>query len=150
MGRPPRPLLLTAALFLSASFLAGAEPAPGPAGLWKTIDDKTGKPKGTVRIYEENGEFFGRIESSLNPADAHERCDQCKDDRKDKPIIGLLIMRRMKKNGDEYGGGDILDPDNGSVYRCKFRIADQGRKLLLRGYIGFSLLGRSQAWTREP
>lgn len=125
---------------------------PGPAGLWKTIDDKTKKPRGQVLIYEQNGLFFGRIASTFNPAEALKRCVPCKDERKDQPVIGLLILRNMKGEGEdgEYDGGDILDPDNGTVYRCKMRLADGGKKLIVRGYIGFSLLGRSQTWLREP
>lgn len=122
---------------------------PTPVGRWKTIDDKTGNPKAIVQIYEENGKLFGKIEKSLNP-NAKKFCEKCKDDRKGQPIVGLLIIRGMARHGDEYSGGDILDPDNGSVYRCKMRLQEQGGKLSVRGFIGFSLLGRSQTWSREP
>jgi uncharacterized protein (DUF2147 family) len=125
--------------------------AVNPSGLWKTIDDKTGRPRGTVRIYEENGAFFGKIEATVDPAEAKKRCGLCKGERKDKPVIGLLILRNMKGQGGagEFGGGDILDPDTGFVYRCNMRLTSAGGKLVLRGYIGFSLLGRSQTWIRE-
>ena len=119
-----------------------------PAGLWITVDDKTHKPRGTVRVYQENGVFFGRIESSFNPAHLTEHCDKCTDDRKDAPIIGLVIMRGITKHGGEYGGGNILDPDTGSIYRCYFTMSADGQKLFLRGYLGVSLLGRTQTWTR--
>ena len=123
---------------------------PTPAGLWKTIDDRTGTPKGFVRIYEQDGLFFGRVEASVKPENALERCDKCSGERKDKLVVGMVILRRLKKSGIfEYSGGDILDPDTGIVYRCSFRIAEQGTKLLVRGYIGLSLLGRSQVWIRE-
>jgi uncharacterized protein (DUF2147 family) len=121
-----------------------------PEGLWRTTDDKTGKPKGIVRIYRENGAFFGRVESSIDPAKAKEVCDLCKDERRNKPVVGMVVLRNMRKNGDQYTGGDILDPDNGTVYRCKFWMQDQGRTLILRGFIGFSLFGRSQTWVRQP
>lgn len=120
-----------------------------PVGLWKTVDDKTGKPKGLVRIYEEKGRLFGKVEKSLDPANVKEKCEKCPGDRKDKPMIGLVILQNMEKHGSEYSGGEILDPDSGSVYRCKFKLADQGKKLELRGFIGFSLLGRNQTWLRE-
>jgi uncharacterized protein (DUF2147 family) len=120
-----------------------------PAGLWRTLDDKTGKPRGFVRLYEENGEIFGKIESSLDPADAKERCDKCSGARKNQPVIGLVILRGMKKTGQEYSGGDILDPDTGIVYRCRFRMLEEGKKLELRGYLGVSMFGRSQVWTRQ-
>jgi uncharacterized protein (DUF2147 family) len=120
-----------------------------PAGLWKTIDDKTGRARGFVRIYEQNGELFGKIESSLSPQDAREVCGRCSGERKDKPVIGMVILTGMKRTGSEYAGGEILDPDTGWVYRCKMRLVEGGRKLILRGYVGFSLLGRSQTWLRE-
>lgn len=120
-----------------------------PVGRWRTVDDKTGKPRSIVQIYEENGVYFGRIETSLNPATAGRRCDKCTDERKDQPIVGMIIIRSLKKDGAEFKGGDILDPDNGKIYRCRVRIKDQGNKLEVRGYLGASLFGRSQTWTRE-
>jgi uncharacterized protein (DUF2147 family) len=120
-----------------------------PVGRWTTVDDKTGKPKGIVQIYQQNGQLFGKVEASLDPAKAGKRCDKCSDSRKDQPIVGMVIMRDMKRDGDWWDGGDILDPDTGSVYRCKIKLTDGGRKLLVRGYRGISLLGRSQTWTRR-
>ncbi|MGO8855952.1 MAG: DUF2147 domain-containing protein [Steroidobacteraceae bacterium] len=79
----------------------------------------------------------------------HRVCVPCSDERKDQPIIGLIIIRNMKPDGNEYDGGDILDPDSGSVYRCKMHVERDGSRLALRGYIGFSLLGRSQTWERQ-
>jgi uncharacterized protein (DUF2147 family) len=136
------------ALVLAALPAVAAE--PGIAGRWKTFDDKTGKAKGIVLIYEQNGQFFGKVESSIDPKDANNICDLCKDERKNKPNVGMVILRHLKRDGDEYDGGDILDPDNGKVYRCKARLEEGGKKLVVRGYIGISLLGRSQTWTREP
>jgi len=121
-----------------------------PAGLWKTIDDKTGTPKGLVRIYEQDGLFFGKVEAALKPEDAFERCDRCSGERKDKLVVGMVILRKLRKSGSEYSGGDILDPDTGVVYRCSFKMAEQGTKLLVRGYLGLPILGRSQVWIREP
>jgi len=121
-----------------------------PAGRWKTVDDKTGLERGIVRIYEEHGALFGKVEAALKPDEAKERCDLCTDDRKGRPVIGMVVMRWLRKQGDEYGGGDILDPDTGTVYRCKLRLLDQGKKLLVRGYLVVPLLGRSQIWIREP
>lgn len=137
-----------AVVLLAAPALVFAQPTP--VGAWRTVDDKTGKPRSIVRIYEENGRIFGRVEASLNPQTAGRVCDQCKDERKGQPIVGMVIIRGIRKAGDEFGGGDILDPDNGTVYRCKMRLLENGKKLLVRGYIGISLLGRSQTWTREP
>jgi len=143
-------IVVAAALCLAAlAVWASGVELLTPVGRWKTIDDKTGKPKSIVEIYLDNGKFYGRVEATLQP-DAKKVCEKCKDARKDQPIAGMIIMRGMVKHGDEYAGGDILDPDNGSVYRCKFRLEEHGNQLSVRGFIGFSLLGRSQTWTREP
>lgn len=140
----------SAALFLAtlAVWATGADLLT-PVGRWKTIDDKTGKPKAIVLIYQEKGKLFGKIEATLQP-DAKKVCDDCKDERKGQPIVGMVIVRGLALHGDEYSGGDILDPDNGKVYRCKMRVTEHGNQLSVRGFIGFSLLGRSQIWTRVP
>lgn len=121
---------------------------PSPVGLWKTIDDRTHKPRGTIRIYEENGQYFGRIESSFNAAEQREICEKCSDDRRDKPVIGMVILRGMMKHGAEYSGGDILDPESGTIYRCLFTLSGDGEKLQVRGYFVARLLGRTQVWQR--
>jgi uncharacterized protein (DUF2147 family) len=139
---------LLASLALCVSVCAAA-PDPSPAGLWKTVDDKTGRPRGFVRIYEQDGQLFGKIESSLSPEEAQKVCERCSGERKNKPVIGMVILTGMKKNSEGYGGGEILDPDTGWVYRCKMHLAENGKKLVLRGYLGLSLLGRSQTWLRE-
>lgn len=132
-----------------ALFAQGPSPLANPVGVWQTIDDKTGQVRGTVKLYAEGDEVFGRIASSVNPKDATDVCDLCPGDRKNKPILGLVILRRMKQTGSEWGGGDILDPDTGFLYRCKFRMMENGAKMTLRGYLGVSLLGRSQIWIRQ-
>lgn len=137
---------LMAVLFLSCRPAMGAEGSP--VGLWKTFDDRTHKARGTIRIYEENGSFFGKIESSFNPEEYRERCGKCAGDRKDAPVIGLVIMRGMAMHGSEYNGGDILDPETGFVYRCRFLLSMDGKHLLVRGYLGLSILGRTQTWIR--
>lgn len=123
---------------------------PSPVGLWRTIDDRTHKARGIVRIYEKNGEYFGRIESSFDPAERNEKCEKCTGDRKGQPIIGLEIMRGMKKKGSEYSGGDILDPETGIVYKCRFTLSGDGEMLLIRGFFLVPVLGRTQVWMREP
>lgn len=93
--------------------------------------------------------LFAKIEESYDPKDASRICSKCTDERKDEPIVGLVLMRSIKRQGDEFAGGDILDPDTGSVYRCKFALADGGSRLVVRGFLGVPLLGRSQTWERE-
>jgi uncharacterized protein (DUF2147 family) len=135
------------ALIGAALCVHAAEPTP--VGAWRTFDDHTGKARSIVRIYEDNGKLFGRIESSLDPARAGRICDLCKDDRKNQKVVGMVIIRGLSKDGEEFNGGDILDPDNGKIYRCKIRLIENGGKLSVRGFIGISLIGRSQTWTRE-
>jgi uncharacterized protein (DUF2147 family) len=146
----PRIALLSVLLLAAIPPMTGfSADATSPIGVWKTFDDKTGKARAIVRIYEQNGKLFGRIEQSFTPGGEHRLCVPCADERKDQPIIGLVIIRNMKQDGNEYNGGDILDPDSGSVYRCKMHVEQGGSRLALRGYIGFSLLGRSQTWERQ-
>ena len=129
--------------------LAFAADASSPLGLWKTFDDKTGNARAIVRIYEQDGKFYGRIVRSFTPGAESRVCEVCKDERKNQPIIGLLIIRNVVSKDGEFSGGDILDPDSGTVYRCKFRLDQNGARLVVRGYIGFSLLGRTQTWQRQ-
>ena len=134
-------LLLTICLCAADSSLAGR---------WRTLDDKTQKARGVVLLYEQGGAIFGKIESSFDPKEAGEICSKCDGDRRGKPVIGLVFLRNMKKHGAaEYAGGDILDPDSGWLYRCKITVEDGGRKLVVRGFLGVSLIGRSQVWLRE-
>ena len=112
-----------------------------PIGLWKT-------ERGFVRIYESQGAFFARIERSLTPGDDTRLCTACKDERKDQPIVGLVIMRNVKYVDGNYEGGEILDTRSGSVYRCKLALDQNGSHLTIRGFIGMSLFGRSVVWER--
>lgn len=129
--------------------------ASSPAGLWKTIDDKTGKPRSLIRISEADGVYSAVVEKGLLATDTGDAvCDKCTDERKGQKIIGMTIVKGIKeKEGSgaakEYGGGEILDPDNGKTYKCKMKLSEDGKKLEVRGFIGFSLLGRSQTWLRE-
>lgn len=120
-----------------------------PVGLWQTIDDQSGKPRSLVRINEVNGEYSVVIEKGLLETDQSGAvCSKCTDERKDQPLIGMTIASGLKKNGEQYDGGTILDPDNGKVYKCKMTLNKTGDVLEVRGYIGFSLFGRTQAWKR--
>ena len=145
----PVTLLLLFALGTAPAFMAYAAGATSPLGLWKTFDDKTGSPRALVRIYLQDGKYFGKIEQSFTPGAETRVCAVCTDERKNQPIIGLLIIRNVSLRDGEYSGGDILDPDSGSVYRCKFHLENDGAVLVVRGFIGFSLLGRSQTWRRQ-
>jgi uncharacterized protein (DUF2147 family) len=140
--------LLATMLFTSAAALAQNN---SPVGVWKTIDDETGKPKALVRITEENGALQGKIEKLFRGPneDPNPKCTACTDSRKDQPMVGLTIVSGLKKDGNEYTGGEILDPAKGKVYKSKATLRDGGQKLEVRGYIGAPMFGRSQVWQRE-
>lgn len=139
-------LISLAILSLFAQAPAAAQATP--EGLWKTFDDKTGEARALVRIFQQDGAFYGRIETSFGPGENEKQCDKCTDDRKDQPIVGLMVIRNLKPDDGDFDGGDILDPETGSVYRCTLRVADEGKTLIVRGYLGLSLFGRSQTWRR--
>ena len=121
-----------------------------PVGVWKTIDDDSKKEKSLVRITESNGVFSGRIDKLLDPDTKPDAvCEKCTDDRKDKPVLGMTIMRGVKQNADDptvYDAGHILDPNNGKTYRLRLKPVDGGKKLEMRGYIG--PFYRTQVWHR--
>jgi uncharacterized protein (DUF2147 family) len=149
---------MNARRIIALAFAAVALPLAGlslaatstPVGLWRTIDDETHKERSLVRIVEVNGELRGTVEKIFDqPGDdpAH-ICKECKGDRKDKPIVGMTILWGLRKDDDEWTGGEILDPKNGKTYRCKMKLSADGKSLDVRGFIGFSLLGRTQTWLR--
>jgi len=150
-----KPLFATAValgLGLSANLaLAQTATTTTPVGVWKTIDDDTKQERSTVRISEVNGVLTGKIEKITDPDKQTAKCEECSDERKGQPILGLTILRGVKKNGDDvalWDGGDILDPGNGKVYRVRLRPVDGGKKLEVRGFIGMPMLGRTQTWIR--
>ncbi len=132
------PLLLIA-------YLGHAQPLI--TGKWKTIDDATGEAKSVVEIFERQGEFYGKIIKIFTNEDPDPVCDKCSQDdsRYNKKIIGMEIIRNMKKTGDEYSSGNILDPEDGRVYKCKLWI--EGGNLMVRGYWGPFF--RTQTWVKS-
>ena len=147
------PVLFARQATLIVMLLLGSDLAWGetsPVGLWRTIDDVTGKTMSVVRIVDKDGVLSGRIESIFE----HEphwdgRCVKCRDHRKNQPIVGMMILSNLRKVGDDYAGGEILDPENGKIYGCILRVVEEGRRLEVRGFIGISLFGRTQVWVRE-
>jgi uncharacterized protein (DUF2147 family) len=122
-----------------------------PVGFWETVDDKTGSPRALIEItQDQNGVLSGKVVKGLvagEPVD--KRCTACTDSRKDQVIIGMTVVSGMHQDGDGWEGGEILDPDNGKVYRCKMHLEKAGTVLIVRGFIGVALLGRSQTWVRQ-
>lgn len=144
--------LLRATVLLATLAASAAAWADGsPVGLWKSIDDATGKPKALIRISENNGELSGKIEKLFRAPeeDQNPLCVKCEGALKDQPVIGMTILSGLKKDGEEYSGGQIIDPANGKVYKSKLTVVDDGQKLNVRGYIGMPMLGRTQTWLRE-
>jgi uncharacterized protein (DUF2147 family) len=117
-----------------------------PVGLWKTIDDHTGRDKSLVRISDTGGMLTGRVEKLLHPTRPNPLCDKCRDDRHGKPITGMSILEGLRRDGDVWDGGRILDPENGRIYTVRLKPIDDGMKLEVRGYIGPFF--RTQTWVR--
>ena len=120
-----------------------------PVGLWRNLDDKTGEAKADIRIVESGGALSGRLEKVLvrdAPRDA--KCDECTDDRKDQPMLGLEVIRNARKaeGRDVWEGGRILDPENGRNYTLRLTPIEGGKKLEVRG--SFGPFGRTQTWVR--
>ncbi|QWP74815.1 DUF2147 domain-containing protein [Lysobacter sp. K5869] len=140
---------LLALLLLALPAAAFAQVSP--LGTWTTIDDKTNKPKSVVEIYEaKDGSLAGRVNEVLqSERGPNPLCDKCDGERKGKPVKGMVILWGIRKSGDTWEGGKILDPATGKIYSVKVTPQDAGKKLEVRGFIGFSLIGRSQTWMRH-
>lgn len=140
---------LFALLLLALPMAAFAQDTP--VGTWTTVDDKTGKPKSVVEIYEaKDGSLAGRVSEVLSSDRGPDPvCEKCTGERKGKPVEGMVILWGVKKKGDGWEGGKILDPASGKVYSVKVDPIDGGSKLDVRGFMGFSLLGRTQTWVRQ-
>jgi uncharacterized protein (DUF2147 family) len=126
----------------------GAQAQMSPVGVWKTIDDKTKAEKAIVRVTESGGVVSGKIEKLFDPARQEAVCDKCSDDRKDKKVIGMEIIRGVKKDGDAWAGGTILAADEGKVYKVKMTPIEGGKKMEVRGFVGAPMFGRTQVWQR--
>lgn len=139
----------TLASIIAASGQCAADPSV--VGRWRTISDKTGLQTGVVEINQAGDALVGKVIKIIpqagDPADPV--CKKCDGAEKDQRILGMTILKGFHRDGDEWDGGTILDPRTGSVYSSEIRLDDGGRKLLVRGYIGISLLGRTQTWLRD-
>ena len=142
-------LALLALPLMAVSAMAMAQNTP--VGSWTTIDDETGKPKSVVEIYEaRDGTLAGRVDEILqSDRGPNPMCDKCTGANKGKPVKGMVILWGVKQKGDTWEGGKILDPASGKVYSVKVTPTEGGSKLEVRGFMGFSLLGRTQTWVRQ-
>jgi uncharacterized protein (DUF2147 family) len=136
-------LILTFALL----FITTTNFSQSVIGKWKTIDDETGQAKSIVEVYENAGKIYGKVIEIFDVVHKNDVCKECSGADKNKPIQGMVILRGLSKDDDEYNGGKIIDPKNGKTYKCSMSLESKD-KLKIRGYIGFSLIGRSQYWVR--
>jgi len=145
-----RPMAMAMAVTLALGLALGTQAAwaaDSPVGAWKTVDDKTGKVESTVEIYEQGGKLFGKITSLTEPNDAQGKpkvCTKCTGADKDKPIVGLVIVKDLSASGDRYKSGTIMDPADGKVYKAE--LWTEGGKLKVRGYL--SVLYKTQTWLK--
>ena len=137
--------------FLAASCALPAFAQQGAMGRWTTIDDATGKPKSVVEVAPAaDGSVSARVVRILDTSNgANPLCVKCSGANKDRPIAGMTIAWGMRQRGDTLRDGSILDPENGKVYSVRMTLVDGGRRLQVRGFLGISLLGRTQVWRRE-
>lgn len=119
-----------------------------PVGLWLAFNDQ-GKPTGYIRITEQDGVLRGVVERGL-PTDTQEKfCTACKDHRKNQRMLGMEVLWNMHRDGNDYVGGEIIEPFSGNIYRAKLTLLEKGATLKVRGYMGVSMFGRNQIWIRE-
>jgi uncharacterized protein (DUF2147 family) len=117
-----------------------------PVGVWKTIDDETGEAKSHVEIYEENGLLYGKVVKLLQHSE-DTLCEMCPDDKKNQPLMDMVILWDLSAYKEYWSYGEILDPENGKIYSCSIWLQDDNT-LKVRGYVGVSFLGRNQFWYR--
>lgn len=151
-----RSALLLATLTTSLSAAAAPSPdsttsQPTPVGTWRMVDDKTKLPKAIVEITQNGDTLEGRPIKLIRRPDQNPNplCKKCDGERANQPIKGMTLLWGVKKDGDEWNGGHILDPGSGSVYRVKLIPSKDGKTMEVRGYLGISLFGRTQVWYRR-
>jgi uncharacterized protein (DUF2147 family) len=143
--------LLLALLLPSLVRPSLAQAADSPVGYWTTIDDDGKTPSSIIQIYPRGKKLFGKVVRLINPREKDPKCTACDGARKNQRILGMEILRDFEQDDDEWSGGYILDPRNGTEYKCYMELQDGGKRLKVRGYVGIALLGRTQHWQRaEP
>ncbi len=137
-------------LALTTLFLIGAITINAQTifGEWENRNEETGKVDSVIEVYEKDGKAYAKIIEITDPAKKNNVCDKCEGENKNKPILGMDILTGLSKDGDEWSGGEILDPKKGSVYKCFIELKGKN-KLKVRGYMGVALFGRTVYWVRK-
>ncbi|MBX2821211.1 MAG: DUF2147 domain-containing protein [Rhodothermaceae bacterium] len=142
MSKESLPTVVSVLILLLFTAGPRATLAQSPIGFWQTIDDNTNEPRSIVEIYENDGNVEGRIVKLINPDEPNPVCDKCEGERNGQPIEGMVIIEDLTKDGNEWAGGHILDPENGKTYRCRIWV-EEGT-LRVRGYL--AIFRRTQTW----
>ena len=137
---------LIISFFLAFFFIISLHSQSSVLGTWKAIDDKDGQPTSHIEIFEKDGKIHGKITKLFDQPDDIV-CELCKGEKHNQPVLGMEILSGLQKNGKQWTGGRVLDPEDGKTYKCKITLKDEST-LNLRGYIGIPALGRTQTWHR--
>jgi uncharacterized protein (DUF2147 family) len=133
-------------LFLGLFLFISNMYAQSVTGKWYSVDDDNEK-KSIIEVYKQGDKLYAKILKLVKPEDDGNLCEECEGENHNKPIEGMVILKGLTEDGDEWNGGKILDPESGNIYKCYIEL-EKADKLKVRGYMGFSLLGRTEYWYR--
>ena len=134
-------------LFILAVLTSSVISAQSILGKWRTVDGQTGEEKSIVEIFERDGKIFGKIVEILNPENKDALCEKCEGPEKNRPVLGLELIKNMVKDGKYFKQGTIFDPEHGKKFRCRLKLTNDPNILQVRGYVAF--LYATQYWIRE-